>query len=259
MDDGLEDQDSNMDGAETEEETIAPDSETPEGSEKESFDPVFVQKRLKQQKRAHEREKHVLNSRIDDLEARLNHMANMNPNPQDDHDQSEDPMRKAFSLMQQFKQEQEKEEAQKQHAHVMSEKNEELENHLNQMSDKYDDFDEIVKGRRTPYSSHMASIAFALPKSGPGSAGEVLYKLGHPKNRAELDRINKLHPLDQQSEMIKLSHALITGDSGKQTSKTAFNPMEELRSKPSASDEITDKSSFEDIMKSMKAGKKAGW
>jgi hypothetical protein len=123
--------------------------------------------------------------------------------------------------------------------------------HLDGMNDKYDDFHETVFGEDIPYTSHMRDYAMTLPRSGSGSAGEVLYKLG--KNRAELERISKLHPLDQASELAKLSHSLISG--GDHKSSQSNRPLGQIKNNPvSNSHAVTEKTPIGSIRERMKSG-----
>ena len=96
----------------------------------------------------------------------------------------------------------------------------------------------------------MRDAALMLPKKGPGSAGEVLYKLG--KNPEELSRIAKLHPVDQASELVALSHALISGGENKQSQS---RPLGQIKSNPVVNSAgVTDKTPVSDIRDRMKKG-----
>ena len=214
-------------------------------------DPLFVQKRLKQQRRAHEREIRELHARISDLQSRVSPEPSApdlaNPyavNGVDEH------IHKAvsFALQQKDLEERKAREAQQQ-AHV-AKQYQALNKHLDTMADKYDDFDDVVRGESTPFTSHMRDIAMTLPQNGPGSAGEVLYKLG--KNPQELERISQLHPLDQARELVKLSHALIGG-----ADKLApqAKPLGSIKSNPATNTHgVTDKTPIGDLRRRMKAG-----
>jgi hypothetical protein len=122
-----------------------------------------------------------------------------------------------------------------------------LHRHLDTVSDKYDDFDEVVRGEHSPFTGHMRDASLLLPKTGPGSAGETLYKLG--KNKDELLRISKLHPLDQASEIVKLSHALIGGGDSK--ASQAPRTLGQVKSTPVSNSGAQDTAS---IRARMKAG-----
>jgi len=136
-----------------------------------------------------------------------------------------------------------------QHVHR---KYQDLSSHLDHMADKYDDFDELVRGHDAPFTTQLRDAALVLPKSGPGSAGEVLYKLG--KNKEDLERISKLHPLDQVTEMVKLSHALISG-SGNQGGNQTHRPLGNIKNNPvTNSGAVTEKTSVGELRKRMRSG-----
>jgi len=240
----------------------ASESEQPQESEAESEghtqDPLYVQKRLKQQKRAHEREIRDLHQRINDMQstgyAQPNHTANDAYNPYTGQPAPmsgmDEQIHKAVSYALQHKDMQErnaKEAESKQHLHKQYS---ELQRHLDKTADKYDDFEDVVRGDDAPYTPHMRDAALMLPKNGAGSAGEVLYKLG--KNPDELNRIARLHPIDQASEMVKLSHALINGGDQKGSSP---RPLGNIKSNPvSNSPGVTEKTSVGELRKRMRAG-----
>jgi hypothetical protein len=136
-------------------------------------------------------------------------------------------------------------------AHVQKQYGE-LHKHLDNVSDKYDDFDETVRGEHTPFTPHMrdAALFLDLDHNSPGSAGEVLYKLA--KNPEELDRISKLHPLDQAREMVKLSKALISGGDSKATPP---RPLGNIKNSPvNNSHAVNDKTPIGSIRQRMKSG-----
>jgi hypothetical protein len=126
-----------------------------------------------------------------------------------------------------------------------------LQQHLDSFADKYDDFDDVVRGDDVPYTNTMRDTALFLPKKGPGSAGEVLYRLG--KNPDELARISKLLPHKQAAELVALSHALISGGEHKQT---APRPLGQVKSNPVTNTVgVNEKTSPAQIRALMKAGK----
>jgi hypothetical protein len=219
-------------------------------------DPLFVQKRLKQQKRAHEREIRALHAKIEAMQSN---------GPKDEHypDQSINPyeapqggdmaehIHRAVNQVLAHKEMQEQKVKQAQEAQHINKQYQDLHNHLDNVSDKYDDFDDVVRGSDLPFTSHMRDASLLLPQTGPGSAGEVLYKLG--KNREELNRISKLHPIEQARELNKLSHALANGG---ERHSSAPRSMGNIKSNPvNNSHAITDKTSASEIRARMKAGK----
>jgi len=114
-------------------------------------------------------------------------------------------------------------------------------------SEKYDDFDEVVRAEDVPFTPHVRDALLLVE-----NPAEVAYKLG--KNKSELERISKLHPLDQAREVNKLSFSLMGGNNGK-PSTTKPNPMGTVRANPANSTgAITDKTPASVIRARMKAG-----
>jgi hypothetical protein len=217
-------------------------------------DPLYVQKRLKQQKRAHEREIRELHARMNEMQSGLqsNQSTAMSgsPNPSPGGGIN-DAIHQAvsFALNHRDMEERKAKEAQGQ-AHI-AKQYQGLQKHLDETSDKYDDFEDVVRGEGAQFTPHMRDAALMLPKKGPGSAGEVLYKLG--KNPEELSRIAKLHPVDQASELVALSHAMISGGENKQSSPRNLGQVKANPVVNSAG--VTEKTSPGAIRALMKAGK----
>ncbi len=215
-------------------------------------DPLYVQKRLKQQRRAHEREIRELQARMDQMQSQLQPNQYQAPSPYEPMGNQggvDDAIHKAvgYALQQRDMEERKAREAQAQQ-HI-AKQYQELNRHLDQTSDKYDDFDDIVRGD-APFTAPMRDAALMLPKKGPGSAGEVLYQLG--KNPEELSRIAKLHPVDQAKELVALSHALISGGENKQSQS---RPLGNIKSNPVINSlGITEKTPISDIRSRMKQG-----
>lgn len=234
------------------------DNAADKGEGSHSAETLNVQKRLKAQKRAHEREVRDLHARIGDLESRMvqpNMPQNqpVNSYPVGNGAPGDEQIHKAVSYALQHRDMEERKarDAQSQ-AHVQRQYGE-LQKHLDGMNDKYDDFHDVVYGAGTPYTTHMRDYAMTLPKSGAGSAGEVLYKLGHPDNREEFDRIRNLHPLDQASEMAKLSHSLMRGGE-KSSNAVSKSPLGNIKNTPiTNSREVTDKTPVSELRARMKS------
>ncbi len=218
---------------------------------------LAVQKRLKAQKRAHEREVRDLHARIGDLESRMtqpnmNSPTNVNPYnaPQGGVD---DTIHRAVSLALQHKELEERKAREAQNMAHVQRKMQDFHQHLDGMGDKYDDFHDVVMHPHAEFTNTMRDYASTLPRKGAGSAGEVLYKLG--KNPDELKRIASLHPHDQASELASLSQALISGAEHK--AAEAPRPMGQIKSQPvSNSRNVTDRTPVSDIRARMKSG---GW
>jgi hypothetical protein len=214
-----------------------------------------AKKRLKAQGIQHERELREMHARMADLQTKLS------PQPSYGHDASygagvqpgsvDEQIHKAvsFALNHREMEERKAKEVANQ-AHVQKQYKD-LYKHLDSMGDKYDDFHDVVFGDDTQYTPAMRDYAMTLPKSGQGSAGEVLYKLG--KSPQELERIARLHPLDQAAEMTKLSHALISGGDGKSAQQT--RTLGNIKTTPvSQSHVITDKTPVSSLRQRMKSG-----
>lgn len=250
-------------GNELEDSSVSPKEDVMDsaGDGSDSNDPLYVQKRLKQQQRSHKREMEQMRSEMQALKesnsgaaSPTNSNVPINPYvPPASADPIEQHIHRAVSAAlnhKEMEQRNQQEAASKQH---VASKYQELGKHLDNMGDKYDDFDEVVRGNDVPITSAMRDAATILPKSGSGSAGEVLYKLG--KNREELSRISKLHPHDQAAEMVTLSHALIAGGEAKPKG-TPGNPLGNVKSNPvTNSVGVTEKTSPSEIRARMKAGK----
>lgn len=213
-----------------------------------------LHKRLKQQERAHQREMREMQARM----AQMQQNQYREPQAQPDQNSYNPNMSVAEQIQQgvrltlaQMEEERRRAKDAENHAKVQKEYGA-LQKHLDVMSDKYEDFDDVVHGPDVPFSDQMRDAALFLPKKGSGSAGEVLYHLG--KNREELERISRLHPLDQASEMVKLSHALISGGEAKGTQ--AARPLGQIKSNPVTNTyAVTDKTTPAEIRARMKAGK----
>ncbi len=234
------------------------DEPSQEASGEQSNDTLSVQKRLKAQKRAHDREMREMQSRMAQMQSELANKSNSQDGQSNDsydggNSGVDEQIHRAVSYALQHKDSQErkaKEDEQRAHVHRQYG---ELHKHLDNVSDKYDDFDDVVRGQEAPFTDHMRDAALLLPRNGHGSAGEVLYKLG--KNPDELKRISKLHPLDQASEMVKLSHTLINGGASK--GKSDAQPLGNIKNNPvTNSHSVTEKTSVGDLRKRMKAGGK---
>ena len=124
-----------------------------------------------------------------------------------------------------------------------------LNDEFDKASEKYEDFDDVVRESDAPFTDHVRD-ALLLVKN----PAEVAYRLG--KNKSELERISRLHPIDQAQEVIDLSHALRTGSDKKPNSApTKSNPLGSVRANPAhSSTAVTDKTPPSAIRARMKAG-----
>lgn len=214
---------------------------------------LAVQKRLKQMKRSHEREMRELHARMaqmqsqsqpDQMQSQYSPQEAMNSGGMDD------AIHKAVSYALQQRDLEERKARDMQSQQHIAKQYQELDRHLDNTSDKYDDFEDVVRGDSTPFTAHMRDTALMLPKKGPGSAGEVLYRLG--KNPEELTRIAKLHPVDQAAELVALSHALISGGEQKQSQS---RPLGQIKSNPVVNSVgVNEKTPIGDLRARMKKG-----
>lgn len=227
------------------------------GNQGGSRDTLSVQKRLKAQKRTHDREMRELQSRMDIMQSQLQQPGNsfnqQQQSPMDNGSQGtnvNDIVHQAvsYALQQREMEERKAKEAEAQQ-HIVKQYAD-LNRHLDATADKYDDFEDIVRGD-APFTSTMRDAALMLPKKGAGSAGEVLYQLG--KNPENLSRIAKLQPVEQAAEIVALSHALISG--GEQKQSQPSRPLGQIKSNPVVNSAgITDKTPVSSIRDRMKKG-----
>lgn len=213
------------------------------------------QERLKRLNRAHEREIRELQAKMAQMQQQGAQAPMQNPGNQYEAPQGgniQEHIQQAVNFALQHKEMEERKAKEAQNAAKVQRQYDDLHRHLDSVADKYEDFDDVVKGPDAQFSTHMRDAALFLPKKGSGSAGEVLYHLG--KNPQELERISRLHPLDQASEMVKLSHALISG--GEQKGSQSVRPLGQIKSNPvTNSGAVTEKTSPAEIRARMKAGK----
>lgn len=218
-----------------------------------SGDPLYVQKRLKQQKRAHEREIRDLHARMADMQASMqNSHSNQEANPYNaGNSDVDEAIHKAVSFALKHKEMEEGKAKEMESRQHIAKQYQELNKHLDATADKYDDFDDVVRSDHVPFTPYMRDAALMLPKKGSGSAGEVLYHLA--KSPEELARIARLHPVDQAAELVALSHALIGGSDQKSSSP---RPLGQIKANPVVNSAgITEKTSPSAIRALMKAGK----
>ena len=122
-----------------------------------------------------------------------------------------------------------------------------LNSEFDKASDRYDDFDDVVRGEDAPFTPALRDALLFID-----NPADVAYKLG--KNREELQRIAKLHPLDQAREVNKLSFALMSGQPNKQAASSSGNPIGTIKPNPVGSTSVTDKTPASSIRARMKAG-----
>lgn len=224
-----------------------------------SDEPYSIKKRLGMQAKKHQREMRQLHDRLAQLEgqgsdsAQSPYLANTNqysspgqPNPPGMSEEERIQHAVRLALGAKDHAEQQARDAERQaHVHKQYQR---LNDEFDRASDKYDDFDDVVRGDDIPFSPHVRDALLLVE-----NPAEVAYKLG--KNRAELERISKLHPLDQAREVNKLSFSLMGGHDGKSSSPNKGSPMGSVRVNPTShSGAITDKTPASVIRARMKAG-----
>ena len=231
------------------------DHQENEGSSHES-DPLYVQKRLKQQKRSHDREMRDMQARMAELHTQLSsqHPQRFEANPYAETQSPQgvdETISKAVGFALAQRDEHERKAKAADQAASISNHYQKLQQHLDSVADKYDDFDDVVRSDHAPFTASMRDAALMLPKKGQGSAGEVLYKLG--KNPDELNRISKLYPHEQAAELVALSHALNAGGENK---GSGSRPLGQIKNNPvTNSAGVNEKTSPAQIRALMKSGK----
>ncbi len=219
----------------------------------------YAKKRINARNRERERQMQYMQAKIAELESRMTQPSmSQNAETMSPHDAGmqtgdmAEHIHRAVNQVLAHRDAEERKIKQAQEKALIDKQYEELHNHLDKTADKYDDFDDVVRGTDAPFTKHMRDASLFLPQSGPGSAGEVLYKLG--KNKPELERISKLHPLEQARELNRLSHALANGAA--QANSSTPRPMGNIKSNPvNTSHAITDKTSPAEIRARMKEGR----
>ena len=220
--------------------------------------PEGVKDRLWRQDRKHQREMRNMRSQLENLQSQMSSQPTMQNNEQahsyDNQAQPgsvEEQIHKAVGYALQHKEMQERQAKDAESRQHVARQYQDLHKHLDDTADKYEDFDDVVRGQHVPFTPQIRDAALMLPRKGAGSAGEVLYKLG--KNPSELERISKLHPLDQAAEMVKLSHALMKGEENK-TSESS-RPLGQIKSNPVVNTHaVTEKTPIGSIRERMKSG-----
>lgn len=254
-----EDGDENAGGIESQytEGTDAPES-AEEGTH-DSNDPAWVKKRLGMQAKKHAREMRQVHDRIAEMQSMLegnesqkaHQMTNSYPSagqPPAPGMNEEERIRHAVHLALGMKEHEERQAREAEHHNHVSKQYQRLNDEFDRASEKYDDFDDVVRGDDIPFSPHVRDALLLVD-----NPADVAYKLG--KNRVELERISKLHPLDQAREVNKLSFSLMGGNSGKQSSPNKANPLGSIRANPTGhTGAITDKTPASVIRARMKAG-----
>lgn len=222
-------------------------------------EPYSIKKRLGMQAKKHQREMRQLNERIAQMQASFSgdsanpqQSYNSNPYPSPGQPNSPGMSEEAkiqaavrFALGAKEHEERQAKDAERQaHVHKQYQR---LNDEFDRASEKYEDFDDIVRESDAPYTDHVRDALLLVE-----NPAEVAYRLG--KNKSELERISKLHPIDQAREVNKLSFSLM-GNHGKPTANQKSTPMGSIRQNPANSaTAVTDKTPPSVIRARMKAG-----
>ena len=224
-------------------------------------EPYSIKKRLGMQAKKHQREMRQMQAQMMQMQQQLGgdsatpqyseHYSNPYPSPGQPNPpgmNEEERIQKAvrYALGAKDHEERQAKMAERQaHVHKQYKR---LNDEFDKASEKYEDFDDIVRESDAPFSDHVRDALLLVE-----NPADVAYKLG--KNRHELERISKLHPLDQAKEVIKLGASLMGGNNGKPSSQNKANPLGSIRQNPSsASSAVTDKTPPSVIRARMKAG-----
>ena len=217
--------------------------------------PEYAKKKLGIQEKRHKKEmrrmQESFQSQLDELNSRLQQPSNHMNSFESNHDQGGELDHKLYSLVQKVmnqEKEQQRKQQQEQMAQHVYKKQSELINSLDKHSDKYDDFDEVVRDKNSPYTESMTAVAMLLHDIPGVDVPEVLYRLGKDKNK--LHEISKLHPLDQGKEVLKLAIAMMNNGGGK--SPKASEPLGNIKNNPVTSSNVNSQTSVSDLRRRMK-------
>ncbi len=229
-------------------------------------DPYGVKKRLGMQAKKHQREMRAVHEQLQHMQAQFQNanMDSANPYNHQGHENNpypspgqpnppgmteEERIQKAVRYALGAKEHEERKAKEAEHASHVHKQYQRLNHEFDKASDKYDDFDDVVRGDDVPFTPHVRDALLLVE-----NPAEVAYRLG--KNKSELERISRLHPLDQAREVNKLSFSLMGGKDSKGSNPTAkANPLGTVRQNPAHhSTAITDKTPPSVIRARMKAG-----
>jgi hypothetical protein len=226
---------------------------------------AVIKKRLGMQAKKHQREMRQMQDQMMQMQAQFqnanmdsanpaNHQShNSNPYPSPGQPNppgmsEEDRIQKAVRYALGAKEHEERQAKEAQHASHVHKQYQRLNDEFDKASDKYDDFDDVVRGDDIPFTPHVRDALLLVE-----NPAEVAYRLG--KNKSELERISRLHPLDQAREVNKLSFSLMGGKDGKTSNHSKVSPLGNIRQNPAHSSRaITDKTPASEIRRRMKAG-----
>jgi hypothetical protein len=213
--------------------------------------PLGVKERLGRQEKRHQRQMREMQQQFESMRQQLSQQpSDMNQQTggygEEQNPLVDDQIHKAVSLALRAQDEQKRKAKERESMEHINRRYESLHENLDKGSDKYDDFEDVVRAKDAPYTSAMRDAALFLD-----NPADVLYKLG--KQPDELKRIAQLHPVDQAREMVKLSHALMSGKDGNERNQT-HRPIGQIKSNPVNPTSVNEKTPVGEIRRRMKAG-----
>lgn len=220
--------------------------------------PEAAKKRLGMQEKRHKKEMRRMQQQLDEFRQHLG----SRPEPQNSPENGMDPYtsqqengsmdetvyKAVAKAMEMQKMQEQKAKDQEKMQHVYK-AHEDLKDTLEKASDKYEDFDDVVMSKDAPYTDAMHNAALMVQ-----NPDDTLYHLG--KDKEKLKRLSELHPLDQIKEVIKLSHALSIGDSGKQSNSSNAKPLGQVKNNPVTPNNVNEGTSVGELRKRMRDGGK---
>lgn len=215
--------------------------------------PVGVKERLGRQEKRHQRELRQMRAQMEEMQQMMtqqppmqNESEQMNGGYGQGNPEVNDQIHQAVRLALHAQEEQKRKMKEREDQEHVNKRYQSLHENLDKGSDKFEDFEDVVRAQDAPFTAAMRDAALFLD-----NPAEVLYKLG--KDKDELTRISKLHPVDQARAMVKLSHALMTGG-GNEKSNSSHKPIGNIKSNPVNHSSVNDKTPVGDIRRRMKAG-----
>ena len=228
----------------------------------EQDDPYGIKKRLGMQAKKHQREMRNMQEQMMRMQSQLSNADSANPqlhNPNSNSYPSpgqptppgmseEEKIHQAVRYALGAKEHEERKAKEAEHQSHVHKQYQRLNDEFDKASEKYDDFDDVVRADHVPFTPHVRDALLLVD-----NPSEVAYRLG--KNKSELERISRLHPLDQAKEVNRLSFSLMNGNTGKASSPSKVNPLGNIKVNPvGSSHAVTDKTPPSKIRARMKAG-----
>jgi hypothetical protein len=211
--------------------------------------PVYAKEKIGKLKKRHQRDLRRLQDQIDSLHSRISQPQASSTTdsymPTAEAGSDDEKIHRAVSIALRAKDDEARKAKDAEQMAYVHKQYDTLQKHLDNAADKYDDFDDVVRAPDVPFTPTIRDAVLLIE-----NPGEVLYKLG--KNKDELARIAKLHPLEQVKEINRLSFALMGGND-----KPSVSPVKtvgQIKNNPVSSRSVTEKTSVSDLRARMKAG-----